>query len=63
MPELDPNEKNNIEVANHVCKLLDELSPIKSKKIKNYSQLIKFVADRPGHDFRYAINCSKIKNI
>jgi len=54
------NEKNNIEVANHVCKLLDELSPIKSKKIKNYSQLIKFVADRPGHDFRYAINSSKI---
>jgi len=54
------NEKNNIEVANHVCKLLDELSPIKSKKIKNYSQLIKFVADRPGHDFRYAIDSSKI---
>ena len=54
------NEKNNIEVANHVSKLLDKLSPIKSKKIKNYSQLIKFVADRPGHDFRYAINSSKI---
>ena len=32
-----------------------------SKKIKNYSQLIKFVADRPGHDFRYAIDSSKIR--
>jgi len=56
------NEKNNIEVVNHICRLLDELSPVKSKKIKNYSQLIKFVADRPGHDFRYAINSSKIRN-
>ena len=55
------NEKNNIEVANHVCGLLDELSPIENKKIKNYSQLIRFVEDRPGHDFRYAINCSKIR--
>lgn len=55
------NEKNNIDVANHVCGLLDELSPIENKKIKNYSQLIRFVEDRPGHDFRYAINCSKIR--
>ena len=55
------NEKNNAEVVNHVCKLLDELSPSKSEKIKKYSQLIKFVADRPGHDFRYAIDSSKIK--
>jgi dTDP-glucose 4,6-dehydratase len=55
------NEKNNVEVVNHVCGLLDALSPIESKKIKNYSQLIRFVADRPGHDFRYAIDSSKIK--
>ena len=55
------NEKNNVEVVNHVCGLLDALSPIESKKIKNYSQLIRFVADRPGHDFRYAINSSKIR--
>lgn len=55
------NEKNNVEVVNHVCNLLDELSPSKSKKIKKYSQLIKFVADRPGHDFRYAIDSSKIR--
>ena len=55
------NEKNNIEVANYICELLDELSPIQSKKIKNYSELIRFVKDRPGHDFRYAINSSKIR--
>ena len=56
------NEKNNFEVANYVCGLLDKLSPIENKKIENYSQLIKFVKDRPGHDFRYAINSSKIRN-
>ena len=55
------NEKNNIEVVNDVCGLLDELSPSKSKKIRKYSQLIKFVTDRPGHDFRYAINSSKLR--
>ena len=55
------NEKNNIEVVNDVCGLLDELSPSKSKKIRKYSQLIKFVTDRPGHDFRYAIDSSKIR--
>lgn len=55
------NEKNNVEVVNHVCKLLDELSPSKSEKIKKYSQLIRFVPDRPGHDFRYAIDSSKIR--
>ena len=39
---------------------LDEIHP--SNKIKSYKELIKYVTDRPGHDFRYAIDSSKIKN-
>lgn len=50
------SEKNNIEVVQHICKILDELHPSKS----SYSNLISFVKDRPGHDLRYAINPSKI---
>ena len=60
-------EKQNIEVVKAICAVLEELSPSKqiqdSKlRIKNYSDLISFVGDRPGHDRRYAINCDKIKN-
>ena len=52
------NEKSNIEVVNKVCSLLDERSP---RKEGSYSDLISFVEDRPGHDFRYAIDSSKLK--
>ena len=52
------NEKTNIEVVNQVCSLLDERSP---RKEGSYSDLISFVKDRPGHDFRYAIDSSKLK--
>ena len=52
------NEKSNIEVVNKICSLLDERSP---RKKGIYSDLISFVEDRPGHDFRYAIDSSKLK--
>ena len=52
------NEKSNIEVVNKVCSLLDERLP---RKKGIYSDLISFVEDRPGHDFRYAIDSSKLK--
>jgi dTDP-glucose 4,6-dehydratase len=63
-------EKQNIEVVQEICGILEELHPIgdnraiqNSKlKIRNYRDLITFVGDRPGHDRRYAINCDKIKN-
>lgn len=63
-------EKTNIEVVNAICNQLEELQPIdkntaikKAKvNIQNYKDLITYVADRPGHDRRYAINCDKIKN-
>jgi len=49
----------NIDMAEKICNLLDDLLPIKNK---SYKDLIKFVSDRPGHDFRYSINSNKIKN-
>ena len=55
------NEKQNIEVVRAVCSLLDELSPSTHAGIRKYDELITFVKDRPGHDFRYAIDASKIQ--
>ncbi len=52
------NEKKNIEVVHAICDLLDEISPRQDKK--SYREQITFVADRPGHDVRYAIDASKI---
>ncbi len=54
------NEKQNIEVVKTICKILDELKP--QANHQPYETLISFVKDRPGHDLRYAIDASKIKN-
>jgi len=56
------NEFTNLQVVNLICKILDEIKPIKSKKISKYSELITFVQDRAGHDKRYAIDSSKIQS-
>tara|TARA_B100000676_G_scaffold102913_2_gene102682 strand:+ start:4334 stop:5380 length:1047 start_codon:yes stop_codon:yes gene_type:complete len=53
-------ESTNIDIVTSICSILDELIP--SKKISNYSQLITYVKDRPGHDFRYAIDTNKIES-
>jgi dTDP-glucose 4,6-dehydratase len=53
------NEKNNLEVVETICQIMDEIIP--NPKIKNYSDLITFVKDRPGHDMRYAIDPEKIQ--
>ena len=53
-------EKTNLEVVNNICDILDDIYP--SENLKSYKELIKFVEDRPGHDFRYAIDYSKLKN-
>ena len=53
------NEKANIEVANIICEILDELSP--RSDMHSYKEQIAFVSDRPGHDLRYAIDASKIE--
>ena len=54
------HQMQNIEVVDSICELMEELNPIKPGGISRYKDLIKFVADRPGHDLRYAINASKI---
>ena len=51
-------EKANIEVVRTICALMDELAP--SAKIGPRENLITYVADRPGHDMRYAIDASRI---
>ncbi|MCZ6595582.1 MAG: dTDP-glucose 4,6-dehydratase [Bacteroidetes bacterium] len=52
------NERNNLYIANTICELLDDLKPTDN----SYKDQITFVTDRPGHDFRYAIDASKIEN-
>ncbi|MEN8223136.1 MAG: dTDP-glucose 4,6-dehydratase [Acidobacteriota bacterium] len=60
------SEKKNIEVVNEICAVLDKIYPVPDNPASgcktSYSELIKFVTDRPGHDRRYAIDCQKIKN-
>ena len=60
------SEQKNIDVVRRVCLLLDELAPLSANGSKHhnlsYLQQIRFVADRPGHDVRYAVNCSKLAN-
>lgn len=56
------NEKANIEVVHAICTLLEELAPNKPEGVVQYKDLITYVKDRPGHDVRYAIDATKIKN-
>ncbi len=58
------NEIRNIDLVRRLCDLMD-LELIKNEKILEHNtsrQLIRLISDRPGHDKRYAINFSKIKN-
>ena len=60
------NEQKNLELVRKICQIMNELQPIPSVSSKaqdgdDYQNLITFVKDRPGHDFRYAIDASKIK--
>ena len=50
------NEKQNIEVVQTICALLEEMRPEKPAGVAHYRDLITHVADRPGHDVRYAID-------
>lgn len=55
------NEVQNIHVVETICGLLEELVSEKPVGLRNFSDLITFVADRPGHDLRYAIDAGKIE--
>ena len=51
-------EMTNLELVQKICTVLDKMQPSSS----SYQELITFVSDRPGHDFRYATNASKLKH-
>lgn len=60
------SESTNLEVVSEVCRVLDELCPAPHNAavvpgLTKYVDLISFVADRPGHDKRYSIDCSLIE--
>ena len=53
------NERNNLEIVHTICSILDKKMPRKDGS--SYKDLIVFVADRPGHDKRYAIDATKLE--
>jgi dTDP-glucose 4,6-dehydratase len=53
------NQTANLEAVELICSLLDARAPRKDGK--PYASQVEFVADRPGHDRRYAIDCSKLQ--
>ena len=61
------NEHRNIDLVKQICTVLDELVPpvevpsLRERGLKSYSELIRFVEDRPGHDRRYAIDPARIR--
>ena len=52
------NERRNIDVVTTICRILDRVRPAREP----HEKLIRFVTDRPGHDFRYAIDASRLEN-
>ena len=52
------NERNNLYIARKICEILD----VKKPKKDSYKEQINFVKDRPGHDFRYAIDATKLES-
>lgn len=50
------SERHNLQVVHQICSILDQLKP---RSRGQYRDLIEMVSDRPGHDFRYAIDCTK----
>ena len=54
------NEIKNADIVKIICRDLDSIKPRSNGEL--YENLITYVKDRPGHDFRYAIDSSKIKN-
>ena len=51
-------ERTNIEVARKICRIMDGLRPSGAP----HADLITYIPDRPGHDWRYAINPQKVRN-
>lgn len=53
------NERNNNQIVDRICALLDEMQP--RQDTKSYKELITYVEDRAGHDRRYAIDATKLE--
>lgn len=53
-------ELRNIDIVSRLCSLLDAHEP--HAQGRPHADLIRFVDDRPGHDFRYAVDCSKVRS-
>ena len=61
------NERSNLDLVKLICSILDEIRPVADNpktpaEITRYEQLITFVTDRPGHDLRYAIDATRIRD-
>lgn len=54
------NERSNLQVTEAICRIMDRLAPDPSGR--SHSEKIAFTADRPGHDWRYAIDASKLRD-
>lgn len=52
------NERTNLELVHTICEIMDRLRPA----AKPYAELIEFVTDRPGHDARYAIDPTRLRD-
>ncbi len=61
------SERSNLEVVEAICRILEDVVPaednsfLSQRGVKHYADLKTFVADRPGHDFRYAIDPTKMQ--
>ncbi|MBS3767452.1 MAG: dTDP-glucose 4,6-dehydratase [Candidatus Cloacimonetes bacterium] len=53
-------ERTNLQIVEDVCEILDKVKP--KNNGKSYKNQIRFVADRPGHDYRYSLNTNKLEN-
>ncbi len=58
------NEKTNLEIVREICLVLDERfkGDLIKRNMESFYELVTFVEDRAGHDFRYAIDSAKMKN-
>ena len=52
-------EVSNIKIVEKICEIMDKMKPLEG--MDTYKELITFVKDRPGHDFRYAIDSTKVE--
>jgi dTDP-glucose 4,6-dehydratase len=62
------NERTNLQIVDRLCEVLEAVRPaaenpaLRAKRVASYADLKTFVADRPGHDRRYAIDAAKIRS-